>query len=167
MSKVALFFEKMHKVFKNKAQGCSTPLKFESYKVLLHIIMWRILLWLSDAHHISFLLNRFSVKCRFPFPNLHIFTPKSPSVTQRSVSQENAYKKSKNPSPFLRKTIGSNNSFTLIENDLRFLKIAKFEFKVTVHFSLWVKCTQLWALNLHLDENKSRIAHSKLSIEQF
>ena len=27
MSKVALFFEKMHKVFKNKAQRCSTPLK--------------------------------------------------------------------------------------------------------------------------------------------
>ena len=27
MSKVALFFEKMQKVFKNKAQRCSTPLK--------------------------------------------------------------------------------------------------------------------------------------------
>ena len=27
MSKVALFFEKMHKVFKNKAQRCSTPLR--------------------------------------------------------------------------------------------------------------------------------------------
>ena len=27
LSKVALFFKKMHKVFKNKAQGCSTPLK--------------------------------------------------------------------------------------------------------------------------------------------
>ena len=27
LSKVALFFENMHKVFKNKAQGCSTPLK--------------------------------------------------------------------------------------------------------------------------------------------
>ena len=26
LSKVALFFEKMHKVFKNKAQRCSTPL---------------------------------------------------------------------------------------------------------------------------------------------
>ena len=26
MSEIALFFEKMHKVFKNKAQGCSTPL---------------------------------------------------------------------------------------------------------------------------------------------
>ena len=31
---------------------------------------------------------------RFPFPILLFFTVKSPSVTQRSVSQENAYKKS-------------------------------------------------------------------------
>ena len=27
LSKIALFFEKMHKVFKSKAQECSTPLK--------------------------------------------------------------------------------------------------------------------------------------------
>ena len=27
LSEVTLFFEKMHKVFKNKAQGCSTPLR--------------------------------------------------------------------------------------------------------------------------------------------
>ena len=26
LSEIALFFEKMHKVFKNKAHGCSTPL---------------------------------------------------------------------------------------------------------------------------------------------
>ena len=51
------------------------------------------------------------------------FTVKSPRVTQRLVSQENAYKKSKNPSPFLHKTLGSGNSFTLIENNSR-LKIA-------------------------------------------
>ena len=70
----------------------------------------------------SFQLNRFSVKYRFPSPNFAFFTAKSPSDTQRSVSQENAYKKSKNPSPFLHKTIGSDNSFTLIENNFRFLK---------------------------------------------
>ena len=29
--------------------------------------------------------------------------------------------------------------------------IAKFEFKVRVHYSLWVKRTQLWALNMGLD----------------
>ena len=35
----------------------------------------------------------FSVRYRFP-PNFAVFTVKSSSVTQRSVSQENAYKKS-------------------------------------------------------------------------
>ena len=42
-----------------------------------------------------------------------IFPPRSPSVTQVSVSQEDAYKKSFNPSPFLNKSIGSNNSFLM------------------------------------------------------
>ena len=46
-------------------------LKFESKSSFAH--MWRMLLWLSDAHHISFLLNRFSVRYRFPFPILHFW----------------------------------------------------------------------------------------------
>ena len=100
--------------------------------------------------------------------NLGEFSWKS---TQRSVSQENAVKKSKNPSPFSRKTIGSSNSFILIANNFRFLryrsevwiqgnsalwpmgkihpvKIAKFEFKVTVHCGLWAKYIQVWPLKL-------------------
>ena len=49
------------------------------------------------SQHISFLLNRFSVKYIFPFPFFcFCFFVKSPSVTQRSVSHENAFKKSKN-----------------------------------------------------------------------
>ena len=63
----------------------------------------------------------FQLYIDFPF-KFCVFTVKSPSVTQRSVSQENAYKKSQNPSPFLHKTIGSDNSFTLIENNFRFLR---------------------------------------------
>ena len=57
-------------------------------------------------------------------PNLAaFFTVKSPGVTQRSVSQENDFKRSKNLSAFFfRKVIGSNNSFTLIENNFRFLR---------------------------------------------
>ena len=41
LAKVALFFEKMQKVFKNKAQGCSTPLStpfpnfYESWKIII------------------------------------------------------------------------------------------------------------------------------------
>ena len=49
------------------------------------------------------------------------FTTKSTNVTQKSVSQENAFKKSENPSAFFRNTIDSNNSLTLIENNFRFL----------------------------------------------
>ena len=88
---------------------------------------------LSAVQHISFQLNRFSAKCRFLFPILHFFTVKSLSVTQRSVSQENAFKKLQNPVAFFfsLKTIGSNNSLTLIENNFGFFMIAKYEFKVT------------------------------------
>ena len=65
---------------------------------------------------INFLLNT-------DFPSQFcVFTVKSPSVTRRSVSQGNAFEKSKNPSHFLLKTVGSNNSFTLTENNLRFLR---------------------------------------------
>ena len=64
-----------------------------------------------------FYLINFSVKYRFPFPILCFLPKKSPNVTQGLVSQENAFKKSKNLLPFFFfcKTIGSNNSFTLIE----------------------------------------------------
>ena len=30
-----------------------------------------------------------------------------------------------------------NNSFTLMKNNFRFLKVAKFELKVTVQYGLW------------------------------
>ena len=56
------------------------------------------------------------------FPNFIFFTVKSLSVTQILVSQENAFKRSKNPSAFLGKTIGSNNSFTLVKRNFRFLR---------------------------------------------
>ena len=50
------------------------------------------------------------------------------------------------------KTIDSNNSFTLIENNYRFFTIAKFEFKVTVHYGLWAICIQLWSLKFSQGE---------------
>ena len=77
----------------------TAQLKFESKSSFAQ--MWHILL-LSDANHILFLLNRFSVKYRFPF-QFCVLTLKSPSVTQRSVSLKKDFKKSKNPSPFFVK----------------------------------------------------------------
>ena len=76
--------------------------------------------------HSTFRFNLMDFQLNADFPSqICVFTVKSPSVTQRSVSQENAFKKSKNLSPFFfffRRTIGSNNSFTLIENNFWFLR---------------------------------------------
>ena len=49
--------------------------------------------------------------------NLAVFSAKSPTDIQKSDSQENDVKKSQHQSPFLDKNLGSNNSFTLIENN--------------------------------------------------
>ena len=62
--------------------------------------MWHIEFRLYTAHHISFPRNQFSVKYRFPFQILRFFFKlffcrKITSVTQRLVSQENAFQKSK------------------------------------------------------------------------
>ena len=38
LSKFGLFFEKMHKVFKNKAQRCSTPLSLKVSTTILMLI---------------------------------------------------------------------------------------------------------------------------------
>ena len=74
-------------------------------------------------YFILFLLNRFSVKYRFPLKNFAFFTVKSPSVTKRSVSEESAFKKCKNPSAFFsHKTIGSINSFIPFGNNFRLLR---------------------------------------------
>ena len=95
-----------HRIYRVEAVG----LKSSNYSLKVTIFV-----------NISFLFNQFLVKYRCPFPILLFFNVKSLSITQRSVSQENASKTSKTPA-FLRKTIGSNNSFTLIENDFRFLR---------------------------------------------
>ena len=81
-----------------------------------------------------FYLIDFIVKYIFPFPIFRFFTyfsAKSQSVTQRSVTQEKHEKciqKGKHQSIFLRKTIGSNNSFTLLENNFSILRL------------VWIQC---------------------------
>ena len=47
---------------------------------------------------------------------------------------------------FFCKTIGSNIFFYSNWKQFQVLKISKFEFKVTIHYRLWAKCTQLWPL---------------------
>ena len=86
---------------------------------------------------------------QIPLPNLVFFTIKLPSVTQRSVSQEIALKKSETLLPFFHKIIVSNNSFALIENKFQVFKIAKFESKVTVYYGLWGKAPSCDPLRSH------------------
>ena len=54
--------------------------------------------------------------------SIFVFSANSPNVTQRSVSQGNAFITSTHPLPFLRKTKVSNNSYTLIQNNFRYLR---------------------------------------------
>ena len=76
--------------------------------------MWQILLWLSDVHHISFLLNRISIKYRFPFP-ISCFLSQNQLLKDRFLKKM-LLKRAK-PVAFFRKTIGSNNYFTITENN--------------------------------------------------
>ena len=82
-----------------------------------------------------FNLIDFQLKTYF-FPNDSFFTVKSPSDTQRSVSQENAFQKRKNPSLILC----SNNSFTLIANNFRCFVLFCFLFFVFVLFLFCCCC---------------------------
>ena len=88
-------------------------------KILLHICDTYNCTWLSTTHYILFLLNWFSVKNRF-LSNFCVFIIKSPGITQRSVSQENALKKSKTHHRFFFfffcKTMGSNIFFSVDSN---------------------------------------------------
>ena len=65
MSEVALFFEKMHKVFKNKAQRCSTPLSYPSThcnKTNYHLFMYGI--YIFCLFYLQFRLQALIVKMR-------------------------------------------------------------------------------------------------------
>ena len=84
-----------------------------------------MLFWLSYAHHISFLLNQFLVKYRFPFPILR-FLPQNHLALLKDRFLKKMLLKEYKPDAFFRKTIDSNNSFTLIEKNQVF-KIAKFK----------------------------------------
>ena len=102
--------------------------------------------------HFCFYLIDFQLNTDFQFfYKCHI------GVYSNISSSRKKCKKRKTFLPFLRKTIGLNNFFTLIESKFQVSKIAKFEFKVTVHYGLLAKSTQLWPHNFYITERfKSR-----------
>ena len=76
---------------------------------------------MCDTYHYDYLphtifhfyLIEFQLNADLP-SQFYIFTTKSPFVTERLVSQEPAFKKSKNLSAFLHKTMGSSMFFLLL-----------------------------------------------------
>ena len=91
--------------------------KSESKNPLTHV--WRKICDYLPHTKFRFYLIYFPLNTDSP-SKFYVFTVQSPNhanVTQRYVSEENAFKKSKNPSPIFRTTIGLNNSFALIENN--------------------------------------------------
>ena len=57
--------------------------------------MWHMLLWFADAHHILFLLNRFSVKYRFPIPILRFLSQNHLALLKDRFLKKNPFKKGK------------------------------------------------------------------------
>ena len=105
-------------------------IKFESK--ILHMCYSCYCNYCPHSKFFFYLIN-FQLNTDFP-PQFCIFRVKSLSITSRSFSQENSFKKSKNLLAFLLKTIGSNNCFTLIENSFQVFETAKFESKIP----LWI-----------------------------
>ena len=96
-------------------------LKFESKIPFAR--MWHISIWLSAACHISFLPNWFSVENRFPFYILQIFTINYLAMLRDRFLKKMLLERAKTHWLFFpRKPIGSSNTFTLLENNFRFLK---------------------------------------------
>ena len=101
---------------------------------LIKVWILKILLHICNTYNCEYLPNTtfrfysidFQFNADFPY-EFAFFTVKSPSVTQRSVSQENAFKTSKK-TPYNRKSLFYSNW-----KQSQVFKIAKFEFKVTVH----------------------------------
>ena len=77
--------------------------------------------YLQHTTLILFLINRFLVKYRFPFPILRFLPLNHVALPKDQFLKKMLLKRAK-PVSFFHKTIGSNNSFTLIENNSRFLR---------------------------------------------
>ena len=92
-----------------------------------------------------FYFIHFQLKYRFPYPSLRFYGKITKRYSKIGFSRK-CLKKMQKPVALFHKTIGSNNSFTLIESNFKFFIIAKFEFKEIEHLDQLAKCTQLWLL---------------------
>ena len=122
---------------KNDILSITAELKFESKNPFCTYVTHRVVIIYSIPHFVS--TKSIFSEIQISLPKSAFFTIAPSSVTQRSVSQENDLKKSKTPlflNYRLKKFFYSN------QKQFQVFKIAKFEFKVTVHCGLLSKCTQ-------------------------
>ena len=83
--------------------------------------MWHILLCLSDAHHILFFLIDFQFNADFPFPILRFVPQNHLAFLKDRLFKKTFLKRAKTRRLFSYTIIGSNSSFTLIENNFKSL----------------------------------------------
>ena len=90
---------------------------------------------------------------KFPLQILRFYHKITYSVTKRSINEESAFKKSKNPSAFFfffffffSQNYRLNSFFYSSWKQFQVVEIAKFEIRVTVHCGLGEKSTRLWPL---------------------
>ena len=105
-----LFFLIFGKIFAVRG-GTLPPVPPSGYATDICKVKARQFCWIAN-----FQLNTLSL------PNFAFYPGKSPSVTQRSASQENFFKRANTHHLFFLETTSSNNSLTLIENNFRFLR---------------------------------------------
>ena len=130
----------------------------KSYRIyiwwLLHMsCMWHAYLYNCDylphAHFVFIeLIFSWTQSLRSNFAVYLFFsvlTSKSPGITQTSIVEENSLINKKSPPSFAKFKV---QYFLYSYWKFQVFKIAKFEFQVTVHCGRWIKCYQLWALNV-------------------
>ena len=115
---------------------------------LIKIRMWKIPLYMCDSYHCNYLphthirlyLIGFQLKRRISLSNFAFFYRKiTLALLKDRFLKKMLLIREKSVSFFFCKTIGSNNFFYCNWKLFQVFKIAKFEFKVTVHYSLWAK----------------------------
>ena len=108
-------------------------------------------MWLFAATTFRFYLINFQLNTDFPSRFCVFYRKITKRYSKIGFSRKCFWKEQKTvtfffPPPFcfLLKTIFYSRPNW---KPCQVLKIVKFEFKVTVHSSLWTKCTQLWPIN--------------------
>ena len=122
-------------------------IKVRIYKIILHICDTYNCDYLQDTTFRFYLID-FQFNADFPFQLCVFYSQIIKRYSKIGFPRKYLKKKKKKKTRrfFSRKTVGSYSNW----KQFQVFKIAKFEFKVTVHYSPWARCTQLWPLKTYL-----------------